>query len=107
MIRNIIFDLGGVIITLDPQEAIRRFRELGLHDAVKQLDSYTQTGIFGDLERGNISDETFRSERFPGMNAAMPGSAMNGKFPSGIWICSGNSGKKGIDSSFYRTPILI
>ena len=62
MIRNIIFDLGGVIITLDPQEAIRRFRELGLHDAVKQLDSYTQTGIFGDLERGNISDETFRSE---------------------------------------------
>lgn len=62
MIKNIIFDLGGVIVTLDPQEAIRRFLELGLQDAVKQLDSYTQTGIFGDLERGKISDETFRQE---------------------------------------------
>ena len=39
MIKNIIFDLGGVIVTLDPQEAIRRFLELGLQDAVKQLYS--------------------------------------------------------------------
>lgn len=62
MIKNIIFDLGGVIVTLDPQEAIRRFQEIGLQDAVKQLDSYTQTGIFGDLERGKISDQTFRQE---------------------------------------------
>lgn len=62
MIKNIIFDLGGVIITLDPQEAIRRFLEIGLKNAVKQLDSYTQTGIFGDLERGKISDGQFRKE---------------------------------------------
>lgn len=62
MIKTIIFDLGGVIITLDPQEAIRRFQEIGLHDAIKQLDSYTQTGIFGDLERGKINEETFRKE---------------------------------------------
>ena len=62
MIKTIIFDLGGVIITLDPQQAVDRFRALGLADAAKRLDSYTQSGIFGDLEHGLISDEDFRRE---------------------------------------------
>lgn len=62
MIRTIIFDLGGVIITLDQPQAIRRFQELGLADAIQQLDPYTQGGIFGDLERGTISAEQFRQE---------------------------------------------
>jgi putative hydrolase of the HAD superfamily len=46
MIRNIIFDLGGVIITLSHDEAVRRFQQLGLKDAPQQLDPYTQGGIF-------------------------------------------------------------
>ncbi len=62
MIKSIIFDLGGVIITLDPPEAIRRFKALGLADAEQQMDSYTQGGIFGELEEGKISAETFRQE---------------------------------------------
>ena len=62
MIRNIIFDLGGVIITLDQPQAIRRFQELGLKDAGQRLDAYTQSGIFGDLERGVITAEDFRRE---------------------------------------------
>jgi len=62
MIRTIIFDLGGVIITLDPQQAVNRFKALGLEDAEKRLDSYTQSGIFGDLEHGLISEEDFRRE---------------------------------------------
>lgn len=62
MIKNVIFDFGGVIITLDHQQAVRRFEELGVKDAVKRLDPYEQQGIFGDLERGNIDDETFRRE---------------------------------------------
>ena len=60
MINNIIFDLGGVVITLDPQQAVRRFEALGLKDAQHHLDSYTQHGIFGDLEGGLISAEEFR-----------------------------------------------
>lgn len=59
-IRNIIFDLGGVIITLDQPQAIRRFQKLGLKDAAERLDAYTQSGIFGDLERGRIDAEGFR-----------------------------------------------
>lgn len=62
MIRTIIFDLGGVIITLDQQQAQKRFEDLGLTDVAKRLDPYTQQGIFGDLEEGKISAETFRQE---------------------------------------------
>lgn len=52
--------MGGVIITLDPQEAQRRFEKLGLANAAAMLDVYTQQGIFGDLECGRITDEEFR-----------------------------------------------
>lgn len=62
MIKTIIFDLGGVIITLSQPQAVRRFEELGLKDAEARLDPYTQQGIFGDLEGGRIDAETFRQE---------------------------------------------
>ena len=62
MIKNIIFDLGGVIMTLDHPEAVRRFKALGLANAEEQLDAYTQTGIFGDLEHGKITAEDFIRE---------------------------------------------
>ena len=62
MIKTIVFDLGGVIITLDHDQAVRRFEQLGLKDARQQLDPYTQGGIFGQLEQGLISAETFRQE---------------------------------------------
>lgn len=60
MIKNLIFDLGGVIITIDQDEAVRRFRELGLKDAERWLDPYTQTGFFGDVESGKITAKEFR-----------------------------------------------
>ncbi len=56
------FDMGGVIITLNQQEAIRRLETFGLADAAERLDPYTQGGIFGDLERGAITPDTFREE---------------------------------------------
>ncbi len=62
MIKTIIFDMGGVVITIDQPKAVRRFEELGLKDAAKCLDPYTQAGIFGDLEAGKISPEDFRRE---------------------------------------------
>lgn len=61
MIKNILFDLGGVIVTLDPAQAVSRFKEIGLADADSRLDSYTQSGIFGDLEQGRINAEQFRA----------------------------------------------
>ena len=62
MIKNIIFDFGGVIVTIDQQQAVRRFEEIGLKNAAECLDPYTQSGIFGDLEEGKITAEEFRVE---------------------------------------------
>lgn len=61
-IKNIAFDLGGVVIALSYEQAVRRFEEIGLKDARQHLDAFHQRGIFGDLERGIITTEEFRVE---------------------------------------------
>lgn len=58
-IKNIVFDFGGVVLTIDHGEAVRRFKALGLKDTEKRLNPYTQGGIFGDLELGLLSAEEF------------------------------------------------
>lgn len=60
MIKTVAFDLGGVIMTIDNDEPKRRLREIGATDADKLLDPYVQSGYFGDLENGFISEEDFR-----------------------------------------------
>ena len=62
MIKNIVFDLGGVIFKIDKNQAIRRFNEVGFGDAASYLDSFAQVGIFGDLESGKITSEQFCSQ---------------------------------------------
>lgn len=62
MIKNIVFDLGGVIFKIDKNQAIRRFKEVGFDDAASYLDAFTQVGIFGDLESGRINAEQFRCQ---------------------------------------------
>lgn len=61
-VKNIMFDLGGVIMTIDQPSAVERFKEIGLKDADTRLDPYTQSGIFGDLEEGKITDREFIRE---------------------------------------------
>ena len=62
MIKNIIFDFGGVLTTIDTSRAIEKFKALGLKDAENYLNSYKQTGIFFQLEDGAIDADTFVSE---------------------------------------------
>ena len=61
-IQNIAFDLGGVVLALSYEQAVRRFEEIGLANARQHLDAFEQKGIFGDLESGRISPEDFRRE---------------------------------------------
>ncbi len=61
-VKNIVFDLGGVIMTIDQNQAVSRFKEIGLTEAESYLDPYTQTGVFGELEEGLITTEDFRRE---------------------------------------------
>lgn len=58
MIRNILFDLGGVIVTLAPGEAERRFAATGIDTAI-YMNKYAQKGFFRDLETGAIGEEEF------------------------------------------------
>lgn len=59
-IKNLLFDLGGVIIDLKLQNCIDYMTELGMVDADKMFDAYTQTGEFAQLEEGAISPDEFR-----------------------------------------------
>ena len=59
MVKNIIFDFGGVVIHLQPDEAMRRFEALGITDARQQMSIFGQTGIFGQVEKGEITTDEF------------------------------------------------
>lgn len=61
-ITNIAFDLGGVVLALSYENAVKKFEEIGLSDARHHLDAFCQHGIFGDLESGKASPEEFRDE---------------------------------------------
>lgn len=54
-IKNIIFDLGGVVIDLDRDKAVKALERLGVKDAAHFLGEYKQKGPFLELEKGNIS----------------------------------------------------
>lgn len=56
-LKNIIFDLGGVILTLDRERAVRRFQSLGVANAAELLDPYEQKGSFLGYEQGSVSTE--------------------------------------------------
>ncbi len=58
-IKNIVFDLGGVVIDLDRDQAVRRFEKIGVTDAEQLIDTYEQKGIFLEVENGTIDADTF------------------------------------------------
>ncbi|RLD67590.1 MAG: HAD family phosphatase [Bacteroidetes bacterium] len=62
MIRNIIFDLGGVILNIDFQRAADSFRKMGLNDFEGLYSQAQQVDLFSRFESGIISPELFRSE---------------------------------------------
>ncbi len=71
-IENVIFDLGGVIIDLDRDRAVRALEELGLADADEMLGLYGQKEPFYGLETGERTSGEFfdimRSRMKPGVN---------------------------------------
>ena len=61
-ITTIAFDLGGVVVALNMENAAKRFKELGVKDPHSFLNPFQQGGFFGDLEGGRIDAEGFRQE---------------------------------------------
>jgi len=60
MIRNIVIDLGGVIVKLDREKCVESFRKIGYIDFDKILNNYLQEGFFLEFEKGTITEEEFR-----------------------------------------------
>lgn len=58
MIRNILFDMGGVVFHQDTAEACQRFKSIGL-DTDYYMGEYGQKDFFLDLETGKINTKEF------------------------------------------------
>ena len=58
-IKNIIFDLGGVILDIDFYKTQNAFRSLGLHEIEDLFGLGHAASYFKDYEVGKINDEEF------------------------------------------------
>ena len=58
-IKNIIFDLGGVILNLNYQLTSKAFEKLGVDDFDNYYSQKEQTSLFNSFETGLISTKDF------------------------------------------------
>ncbi len=61
-IKNIIFDLGGVILNIDYTLTSQAFKNLGLTDFDEKYSQAKQNHLFDRLETGKINPSDFRQE---------------------------------------------
>ena len=59
--KNIIFDLGGVILDIDYKRTIEAFSNLGIKDSSLLYSKSSQINLFDQLEKGNLSEKDFYS----------------------------------------------
>lgn len=58
-IKNVIIDLGGVVIDLDRERCVRAFERLGIEGVDSMLGLYRQEEPFLSVENGSISSACF------------------------------------------------
>src|SRR4051794_37372836 len=61
-IKNIIFDLGGVIINIDYKKTIAEFKRIGAFDFEILFTQHKQDSLFDDFDTGKISAIEFRNQ---------------------------------------------
>ena len=59
VIKNIIFDLGGVIMNIDFKKTEKAFADLGFNDFAQHMTQYHITPLFQEYETGKINDDDF------------------------------------------------
>jgi putative hydrolase of the HAD superfamily len=60
-IRNLIFDLGGVILNIDPQLTIDAFSEMGMDKAPEGDAKKYQVNMLHQIEKGATTPDEFRN----------------------------------------------
>jgi len=60
-VKNIIFDLGNVLLNLDFDASIKAFQKLGLNKDVLDNNQAYSDPVFYELEVGKITPEVFRN----------------------------------------------
>ncbi|MCC8176886.1 MAG: HAD family phosphatase [Bacteroidales bacterium] len=61
-VKNLLFDLGGVIMDIDRNRCVRAYEALGMKDANEFLGEYKQAGVFAAIEGGQIDIDGFHRE---------------------------------------------
>ena len=59
MIKNIIFDFGGVLLDLRPDRCISEFKKIGIPEIEQMLSLAHQQGVLGAMEVGKYSLDEF------------------------------------------------
>lgn len=62
MVKNLMFDLGGVIMDIRRENCVEAFRKLGMAEAGSYLGEYSQAGPFEGIENGEYSVDDFHRE---------------------------------------------
>lgn len=61
-IKNIIFDLGGVILNINTSKTLESFAEIGIENPTHLMHQVVSSGLFFDFEKGLISEDNFRDQ---------------------------------------------
>lgn len=63
MIKTLIFDLGGVLVSLNRERCLENFsKNLGFNNFGDYLNAYAQKGFFAKYENGDMDSIEFRDE---------------------------------------------
>lgn len=60
-IKNIIFDLGGVLLNIDPKKTIEAFGQLGMDQLIGDKGHNYDHEIFYLMEQGKVTPDEFRN----------------------------------------------
>lgn len=80
MIKNLLFDLGGVIMDIRRENCVKAFQELGMSDIGEFLGDYGQKGAFKLLEEGALTPDEFRAEIMKSCPVGTNGSQIDDAF---------------------------
>lgn len=65
-LKNIILDLGGVLLNIDYNKTLQAFKDLGYNDFEEMYNQYSADALFEQLETGNITNDEFYNKILKG-----------------------------------------